>query len=230
MAESRWPDVVPARKEAGGEHLQQQQHLQSSSDPLHPSSSGSGGSSSSCPTAWHISILAQNNVTDPPVVQIWTHNLSPTDSPPPPPPLDDDDESNDRQQQQHTTRRSSNHSGYSSYSGDSGIDSQLSSPTVTDSGRLHSHQAFVLDLSATHLAVPSKLKPSLCASSNSSAIYDYGASLESSPAETVVTVEAQKVDEVDRNHPSESTDVSSSHSSASQNRWAKNKTHRKKRA
>jgi hypothetical protein len=212
MAESRWPDVVPARKEVGEQHLQH-----SSSDPSSSTSSegGGGSGSSGCPTAWHISILAQNNPSDPPVVQIWTHNnssadpSSPTDSPLPP----TDDDLDDAGKQ---TRRCSNHSGYSAYSGDSGIDSQLSSPTVTDlgSGKLHGHQAFVLDLSATHLAVPSKLKASLC--TGNSAIFDYGASGNS--IETVVTIENHKVDDADRNHPSESTDASS-HSSASQKRF-----------
>jgi hypothetical protein len=210
MAESRWPDVVPARKEVGEQHLQH-----SSSDPSSSSEGGGGSGSGVCPTAWHISILAsQNNPSDPPVVQIWTHSSSdgpssPTDSPLPP----NDDDLDDAGKQ---TRRCSNHSGYSAYSGDSGIDSQLSSPTVTDlgSGRIHGRQAFVLDLSATHLAVPSKLKSSLCTGNN--AIFDYDAS--NSSVETVVTIENHNVDDVDRGHPSESTDASS-HSSASQKRF-----------
>lgn len=94
-----------------------------------------------------IAVNPSDNQVDPPILQIW----SDSDSPDSPLHLLED-VSSLRQDRRSTSQLS-----------DSGIDSQLASPTVSDGyNKLH-EQAFVLDLSATHLSVPSRIKqdPSL---------------------------------------------------------------------
>lgn len=142
MAETRLPDVVPAKdlatvKETGellSGVVSQGHSCDSELSDVHA-------------VDWHISIVNQDNPGDPPIVQIWPDNTSP-DSPLTTHPPEEDSHLDPIE-----------HRSCSQLS-DSGIDSQLASPTVTDGyNKLQEQSSFVLDLSATHLSVPSLLRP-----------------------------------------------------------------------
>lgn len=166
MADTRLPDVVPAKDLASGKetaellantprcdsdsqlsvvvvdhhhHRQQQQHQ--------------GGPS------WHVTILNQDNIpvsnnSQPPIVQIWSGSNSPDSSAHPAEAAEEEEEEEESSRFDEIGQHRS-----ASQLSDSGIDSQLASPTVIDGYNKLQAQSFVLDLSATHLSVPSRLRP-----------------------------------------------------------------------
>ena len=149
MADTRLPDVVPAKDLAT-----------SSKDAgeLPAVAVVSGGSDPST-TGWHLPARGQEKSLEPPiVVQIWSNSGTP-DSPPPSCPCTPvETQLLDEELaliEQHRRRSASQYS-------DSGIESQLASPTVTDN-KLHHQQPLVLELSATHLTVPGRFRAPLAA-------------------------------------------------------------------
>lgn len=147
MADTHLPDVVPAKVLATS-------GKDSAELPAVVVVSGSAANDPSS-VVWHVASTRSREISvEPPiVVQIWSNSGTP-DSPPlscPSTPADAgllDEEIT--LLEQHRRRSTSQHS-------DSGIESQLASPTVTDN-KLHQQQTFVLDLSATHLTVPGRFR------------------------------------------------------------------------
>ncbi|XP_057371673.1 uncharacterized protein LOC130692548 isoform X1 [Daphnia carinata] len=143
MADTRLPDVVPVKGLATGkeEVLDNVTNEQScESDSL--------ADRSTMPD-WHITVLNQDTSSDNPIVQIWSSNDSNQSDTSLVKLAPEEICSRLGQIEQLTSRSASQLS-------DSGIDSQLASPTVIDN-KLH-EQSFVLDLSANHLTVPSRMK------------------------------------------------------------------------
>ena len=142
MADNRLPDVVPAADLATAK--------ETAAGQGHTPSCNSDSSVGREP--WTI-LNNQDNPGDTPIlVQIWPDTGS---SLPDSPiavlhPLGEDEEEDEE-----VSRRDQHRS--ASQLSDSGIDSQLASPT--DYNKLQQEQSFVLDLSATHLSVPSRLRP-----------------------------------------------------------------------
>lgn len=150
MAETRLPDVVPAKDLASGKEIGELSV-----------SSGINQCCDSDPTeeqggpSWHqTTILNQldspiKTSSNAPVVQIWSGSNSPDSSTHP---------ADGELVEVSCLDEIEPHRSASQLS-DSGIDSQLASPTVIDGYNKLQEQSFVLDLSATHLSVPSRLRP-----------------------------------------------------------------------
>lgn len=153
MADTRLPDVVPAKDLAT-----------SSKDAGElPAVVVVSGCSDPSTTGWHLPVRGQEKPLEPPiVVQIWSNSGTPDSPPPSCPSTPADTQLLDEELallEQHRRRSASQYS-------DSGIESQLASPTVTDN-KLHHQQPLVLELSATHLTVPGRFRPPLSGTTTS---------------------------------------------------------------
>ena len=161
MADTRLPDVVPAKDLASGK--ESEEPLLSSSEVQLAAVAGHQHNCDSeverCAAAmpdWHITILSstnnEDNPSDTPIVHIWSSS--------------DSNESNSSLVQLapeevccSSRLEQIEHRSDSQLGSDSGIDSQLTSPTVIDGyNKLQEQSAFVLDLSANHLSVPNRIK------------------------------------------------------------------------
>lgn len=141
MADTRLPDVVPVEDLAPVK----EELLANVTDQDCESDSLADG----CEMPdWHITVLNQDIPSDKPIVHIWSRsdsNRSDTSVK-----LAPEDICSRLEQIGKLTSLSD------SQLSDSGIDSQLASPTVIDN-KLQ-EQSFVLDLSANHLSVPSRMR------------------------------------------------------------------------
>lgn len=153
MADSRLPDVVPAKDLATGKET---------GDPLAvvgfcgincdsvASVVDSGASSWRDTNTYPMNPPAPAASAPPPIVKIWSGGSS----------TDLSTHADEEDDHQILCRDPNDEHRSVSQLSDSGIDSQLTSPTVIDGSynKLQSEQVFVLDLSAAHLSVPIRLR------------------------------------------------------------------------
>ena len=140
MADTRLPDVVPAKDLASGKETV---------ELLLPGSAAQLNSEVEMPD-WHITVLSANedHPSDTPIVHIWSSSDS----------NDSNDSSLAKPEEVCSRLEQIEHRSDSQLGSDSGIDSQLASPTVIDGYNKLQEQSFALDLSANHLSVPSRMK------------------------------------------------------------------------